>query len=236
MWKELRETWWMGMVALVLFAIGIADVVNLGFNWVTMSLETSFRGSLPFDGRNQFAFGYFLPIAAGMAIVLGLWQSLMEFVRGTWHFLINRPIERSRLVGNKLVAGLLLYFVTTAIPILGLACWAATPGAFAAPFEWSLTRTIWLVWLVMPILYLGAFLCGIRQARWWGTRLLPFVAAAGIAILPTLAYELRLDRLEQLTSATFVQTATNVLLGLVLLADALFVAAILHTSQTRNFS
>ncbi len=223
----------MGPVVLVLFAIGVADVVNLDFNWTTMSFETRLAGGLPFGGRNQFAFEYFLPIAAGLAIVLGLWQSLMEFVRGTWHFLLNRPIERSRLIGNKLFAGLLLYFVTTAIPILGLACWSATPGTFPGPFEWSLTRTIWIVWLVLPILYLGAFWCGMREAKWWGTRLLPFVTAVAIAVLPTFPHEFRI---ETATSAAFAQTATNVLVGVVLIADALLVAAILHASRTRNFS
>ena len=35
----------------------------------------------------------------------------------------------------------------------------------------------------MPLLYFGAFLSGIRPARWFGTRLLPLVAAGALAML-----------------------------------------------------
>ena len=32
--------------------------------------------------------------------------------------------------------------------------------------------------MLTPLLYLGAFLSGIRPASWYGTRLLPFISAA----------------------------------------------------------
>ena len=31
------------------------------------------------------------------------------------------------------------------------------------------------IWLLMPLVYLGAFASGIRPARWFGSRLLPLV-------------------------------------------------------------
>ena len=40
-----------------------------------------------------------------------------------------------------------------------------------------MTAWAWQLWLCMPLVYLGAFLSGIRPARWFGTRLMPLVAA-----------------------------------------------------------
>ena len=54
--------------------------------------------------------------------------------------------------------------------------WAATPGTHAGPFEWSMTWPAFLVWLLLPLFYLGAFASGIRPARWYGSRLLPLLA------------------------------------------------------------
>jgi hypothetical protein len=41
-----------------------------------------------------------------------------------------------------------------------------------------MTTPAFQIWLLMPLAYLGAFASGIRQARWFGSRLLPLVAMA----------------------------------------------------------
>ena len=63
------------------------------------------------------------------------------------------------------------------------AWWAAVPGHHPSPFEWSMTGRAWRLVFLMPLLYLGAFLSGLRPARWFGTRLLPLVAAAVFLLL-----------------------------------------------------
>ena len=41
-----------------------------------------------------------------------------------------------------------------------------------------MTEFAWRLVFQMPLLYLGAFLSGLRPARWLGTRLLPLLGAA----------------------------------------------------------
>jgi hypothetical protein len=46
-----------------------------------------------------------------------------------------------------------------------------------------MTGPVWRLAFLMPLLYLGAFLSGLRPARWFGTRLLPLVAAVVLLVL-----------------------------------------------------
>ena len=46
-----------------------------------------------------------------------------------------------------------------------------------------MTESAWQRALLMPLLYLGAFLSGLRPARWFGTRLLPLIASVVLLIL-----------------------------------------------------
>jgi hypothetical protein len=45
-----------------------------------------------------------------------------------------------------------------------------------------MTVPAWQLWVTLLLVYLGAFLSGIRPARWFGTRLLPLVATAAFAL------------------------------------------------------
>lgn len=71
--------------------------------------------------------------------------------------------------------GIALVQVLAGAMILIYALWAATPGTHPSPFFWSMTKPTWQVWFVLPAVYLAAFLCGVRPARWYGSRLLPLV-------------------------------------------------------------
>ena len=106
----------------------------------------------------------------------------------------------------------------TLLPILIYAAWAATPGTHAGPFEWSMTATAFHVWLQLSLAYLGAFACGIRPARWFGSRLLPLVAAAVPGMF------LFLMPYWWLTA-----------FPLLLLTGAIFVSDILWVAETRDF-
>ena len=46
-----------------------------------------------------------------------------------------------------------------------------------------MTLGFWQQWLTIPILYLAAFQTGLLDARWYGTRLLPVVAAGALCVL-----------------------------------------------------
>jgi hypothetical protein len=52
-----------------------------------------------------------------------------------------------------------------------------------------MTGFAWRLCFLLPLLYLGAFLSGLRPARWYGTRLLPLAACGLLAgFLATFAW------------------------------------------------
>ena len=122
-------------------------------------------------------------VIGGLAIALGLKQSAWEVGEGTYYFLLHRPATRRFIFGTKLAVGAGFVLIVGGLLVLLYAMWAATPGNVATPFYWSMTGPRWQLWLCMPLLYLGAFLSGIRPARWFGTRLMPLVAAAAGAFV-----------------------------------------------------
>jgi hypothetical protein len=180
--KELRETVGIALLALLAYAYLVAECVG----WrMPLPLRFTYSGPIPFVADNFPA--NFTIVAAGLCLALGLRQSVAESVHGTWLFLFHRPADRRKIVVLKLASGLSVYLLCSALPILAYALWAASPGKHAGPFLWTMTIPAWQTYLLMPGLYLGAFLTGIRPGRWFGTRLLP---AAAVALLLTLIYAL----------------------------------------------
>jgi hypothetical protein len=45
-----------------------------------------------------------------------------------------------------------------------------------------MTKSAWQVWIVLPAIYAGAFLCGVRSARWYAY-LLPLVGCGAIVFV-----------------------------------------------------
>lgn len=120
----------------------------------------------------------FFFVAGAAAVGLGLWQTMLESSRGTFQFLLHRPIRRETILASKLVVGVLLCLAIAAIPTLLFALWAATPDTHASPFEWSMTSWAWQLCLQMTLIYLGAFLSGLRPGKWFGSRFLPLAASS----------------------------------------------------------
>jgi hypothetical protein len=149
------------------------------FDWVPgVPAGTS---EVPFVG-SEFDNAYAC-ISCVFALALGFRQSAVESSRGTFLFLLHRPLTRDRIMVTKLATGLAALVGVGGVPILLYGWWASVPGNVPAPFEWSMTAAAWNFALVIaPALYLGAFLSGIRPGRWFGTRLLPLVAVTYVAV------------------------------------------------------
>ncbi|WP_425616394.1 hypothetical protein NA78x_000040 [Anatilimnocola sp. NA78] len=180
--KELRET--AGLAALGL--IGLALFTFNAIGWVHLEDWTPFMtgfgrgGGLPFlydSFESQFAF-----CAGVLGIAFGFKQTLADFQGDAHLFMLHRPVSRQTIFLTKLVVGFSLYLLLTLLPLVAYALWAATNGAHPSPFAWSMTVSAWITWLAASLCYLGAFLAGIRPAQWQGTRLLPLVATATIAM------------------------------------------------------
>jgi hypothetical protein len=173
--KELRDCQRIALVALAAYLFITVRLID----------EDWSRGGwspVPFVMDNFLS--WFVTISLAFAIALGLGQTLGESVAGTYPLLLHRAATRRWLFGMKLLVGVTLYLVCAAVPILLYACWAATPGTHASPFFWSMTVTTWKIWLAMPLIYLGAFLSGVRPGRWWLSRLWPL---AGLSLVVVLA-------------------------------------------------
>jgi hypothetical protein len=178
LWKELRETLGIAAAALVVYALFVSAEMGHSLLPVFNSRGTT---SVPFVG-DEFV-PMFCFVSAGLAIALGLWQTAVESGRSTWLFLLHRPMGWRQLIGMKLAVGAAVYLVCAALPILAYAWWAATPETHPNPFYWWMTVWAWKAWIAIGIVYLGAFLSGIRPGRWIGTRLVPLAATAILAPL-----------------------------------------------------
>jgi ABC-type transport system involved in multi-copper enzyme maturation permease subunit len=184
--KELREIRFFAALALVLYAVHLSRLTGHWNHLLALLL-----GWLPGLGNDPpdlplldsgFSITYGL-IGVALAIAIGFRQSAWEPSQGTALFLLHRPMSRRAILLTKLLTGLGVQLVCTLVPILIYTSWLAMPGTYPGPFHWSMAGPIFRLWLVMPLLYLGAFASGIRPARWLGSRLLPLLAATMPAVV-----------------------------------------------------
>ncbi len=177
--------------------------------------------SIPFynplnDGGAIF---WMILIGGAFAVLAGLWQTLSELMRGTFPFLLHRPLPRTRVFGIKLSVGVAACLLLTVVPIFGYALWVSSPGTLPSPFYWSMTGPAWLLCLGVVLLYLATFLSGLRSARWYVSRFLPVPLALVVGII---GYALPVG--------WFVVAA-----GL-LLVIAIYIVAIMYVACSRDFS
>ena len=210
--KELRETGWIALVALVLYANCISPAMGIRL----MPWSGSMSDQIPFV--NDGLFTSFVMITSLLAVALGFRQTVWESVMDTDKFLLHRPIGPRRLVGMKLATGCLLLLVCSSLPILFYGRWAATPGNHSSPFEWSMTFPFWKTSVVLSMIYLVSFLSGLRPGRWYGTRLLPLAALGTLAMI--------------FVSAPWLSDLEFLLIGLV---DGLLIAVIMLVARTRDY-
>ncbi len=173
-WKELREVLGITAIALACYlALAVNAMGARVFDWVP-AMPAGTHG-VPFLEANFTWFFTFISVV--FAAALGFRQSAWESSRGTFLFLLHRPLRRETIFFVKLATGAGVLLICASLPIVLYGAWAAVPGHHASPFEWSMTASTWRLTFLLPLLYLGAFLSGQRPARWFGTRLLPLVAS-----------------------------------------------------------
>jgi hypothetical protein len=179
-WKELREVLGITAIALAAYMMLVASLMGARvFDWFP-GMPRGTR-EVPFIGSEFMTFFTFVTVL--YAIALGFRQSAWESTRGTYLFLLHRPVRREAIFLLKLAMGVGMFVLCASIPVLLYGVWAAIPGHHASPFEWSMTEAAWEIILEIPMLYLGAFLSRLRPGRWFGTRLLPLIATATIVVL-----------------------------------------------------
>jgi len=209
--KEVREN--AGIALLAIAALALVVLTWMGCNVLAFSW-----GSVDFVPFADSSFeNWFAGISFVFAIILGFRQGAWETVRGTSVFLLHRPMAHRTIYATKLAVGLAILLTATGLALGTYSIWAATPGTHASPFFWSWTSSCWVEWFAATMVYCAAFLTGLRPARWFGSRLFPLLAIAfpvAIAMSPfAAAYRI----------------------ALVILADAIALAAIAYVVRSRDY-
>jgi ABC-type transport system involved in multi-copper enzyme maturation permease subunit len=192
--KELREHYPVALLAFVVAWVAVAAAIA---TLTLLNVDAQYRYSGFYPGVllrlgvvplvNPVFLGVFTCTCGVLGTLLGALLTAREEVFHTWSFLLSRPVSRLQVFWAKLVTGTLLYATVLAPPYLALGLWSAVPGNVPAPWHWSFMRGGALGLFLGYALLLGTFACGIRPARWYGTRLVPLVATiTAIALLADL--------------------------------------------------
>ena len=160
-------------------------------------------------------------ISGAVAIAVGFWQTTWESGRGTFQFLLHRPVNRGAIIGTKLLLGGLLCMAMALAPVFSFALWAATPGTHASPFFWSMTTSSWRFSAIVPLVYLGAFISGCALRGGSQAEFFPLFGAILIASL-------------LLTAASTVNASSLVVGWLILLVGVMAMGAILYCRILRQ--
>jgi len=214
--KELRESAAILGVATLAMLWTLGNV--MGWRLTPFAVEDNVVSSIPFYNGE---FGPLLIfIGGGLAILLGMKQSAWENNGQQYYFLLHRPVARQTVFLLKIACGLACLLLLTLGSVLIYALWSASPGNHATPFFWGMTADAWFTCLVLPSIYLGAMLSGLRPARWIGTRLLPLLGSVVLLMLAVICWS-ELSR-------------PLGLLGLLVL-DIVLVRMILATAEQRDY-
>ncbi|MCX7047126.1 MAG: ABC transporter permease [Candidatus Sumerlaeota bacterium] len=163
-WKEWRACWQ-----------ALVGTLGLGAIMAYTLWDPANRGAMPntlLSLRFQTITVTGFPL---VAFVIGLFQVITENRRDKWAFLTHRPVSRTKIFFAKAIAGLSLYTVVAGVPYAACAVWAATPGHIAAPWDWRMLAPGMADWMTGMAYYFCGMLIAMRQARWYGGRLLPLV-------------------------------------------------------------
>lgn len=172
---SLRPVLAVGIVALLIAVMGLHAARVVQF------FTGQFNPVYPFLSTTYITI-YFM-VAYPLAAIIGYWQTMWEFGRGTWLFLLHRPRRFDQIVVAKMLAGSIITLALTALPALIDLIYISIPGVLPAPFRPDFTAEFWRYWCLIPIIHLGAFASGMRQAHWAVSRLMPMLAAIIFAII-----------------------------------------------------
>jgi len=212
--KELREALAIVAIGTLLMLWLLSVIMNRWFTpWSSNEVD---QGLVPFMSPAIFT-TCLMFIGGAFAIAMGLQQTVRENSSKSFYFLLHRPLARNSVFFTKILVGLALLLILTAVPTLVYACWAATPGNHASPFFWGMTANAWKICLALPAVYLGAMLSGIRPARWFGSRLFPLAGACVLAFLIGMTLSFWLG------------------VGMFLALDAVLIVLILKSAEQRDY-
>jgi hypothetical protein len=219
-WKEFREL--MPFVALALLAEIYLVSMAMGAQFGLLS-NISGRDTETIPFVEDHSCTLILLAAQFFAIAIGLWQTMWEAYRGTFQFLLHRRLDRKTQIGVKLAVGMGLSLLVAILPLLFYALWAAMPGTHDSPFAWSMTWQSWFACCQIPLLYIAAFLSGLRPARLFVSRIFPIFACIFLIEFSEFLWPVMPEWQMVIVAVTIV-------------LEALGILAVLNEAKVRDFS
>ncbi len=160
--KELREI--SRLLPIGLLLVGIC----VWFTTPTQIHQLSSMNALP----HLVAAG-----AAGFAVLLGAVQSWFDFSDRQRGFLFHRSVSRNRIFYGKVVAAAIVYAIAIAIPLACQACWFSWKGPDYLPVRPAQLLPTLILCIACFALHPATLFTIERDAKWYGTRLFPLLAA-----------------------------------------------------------
>jgi hypothetical protein len=166
--KELRENLKVALPGFLILSVLLSD------SWADSPIQ-------PLVNRNML-----FPLTCNLfGLFLGWCQVFSEKNRNDlWAFLIHRPLTQTQIFMAKVIAGLAIYLAAMGLPMLVFIVACSRPGQYASPFEWQMAWSLggWLL-SAGVVWYFAGLMLGLRQARWYASRGLVFIAALFIYML-----------------------------------------------------
>lgn len=215
MFKSMLKKECVELAAPFLLAVG-SLVILVGDHVSTARRRIQPQGEWLLD--DDFVYPLML-ISLALAIVIGLVQNLSEDIQGTWRYVLAMPGGWRRILKLKIACGLCVWGIwaltVCVICLIGL---LADPGSAGETLS-RLSDPSLRILACVPVVYLGAFLTGIRRANWLFSRLMPLGGVLMIWFL--MLYLPNWWIIAPLAAAGFA---------------ALLVSLIYHTASTRDFA
>lgn len=192
--KELRESLpWLLLAGLLLLAVGLL-VLGGAARFSEWRYWQSNPGMAPGETVNTWRLlrptklelpGIWLAfIAPSLGLILAVRQFWFPLFTRTWSFLLHRSVRRTTILGAKLVTAA-IFLVVVGLIWTGLYWYACRPDRFPLPEPPQMLLNGWIYVALGLLVYLGAALSALSEARWYTTRIfgLAFAVVALFVIL-----------------------------------------------------
>jgi hypothetical protein len=177
LWKEFRENLKWAVLGLLLVSAGVVYIIE------RLISRSAYVGDLNWQDLSFSLFGMTLILPPVVGLMIGMAQVILESRGDPWGFLTHRPIQRSTLYWGKAMAGILLYLASVGVPLTFAMAWMATPGHLPMPFDVHFVLPVIADVLCGLVYYFAGLLSGMRDARWYASR----VMGIGMGIVCSIA-------------------------------------------------
>ncbi len=164
--KEIRENF---IFVIIGFVINVYLVISMAYpNFAAADLSLYHNRGIPI--LNIEYLNYYSIVSFAVAVILGLNQTIIEDLRGTYLFLLSKPFKRRTFFFIKIFSAIFMYLIAALIPALIMIYMSAQLKYFFAPFRSYMCYNILFLASFGIIGYLAAFYTGINSGRWFGTK------------------------------------------------------------------